>query len=40
MVELLLSRGALRKLPEDEPWSMPAAGARRRGHAGILKLLD
>jgi hypothetical protein len=39
MVELLLSRGALHHLSDDEPWSVPAAWARRRGHEHILTLL-
>jgi ankyrin repeat protein len=39
MIELLLFRGALQSIPDDEPWSMPAAGARRHGHSHILKLL-
>ena len=40
MIELLLSRGALPSLPDDEAWSTPTAWARRRGHGQILKMLN
>jgi ankyrin repeat protein len=39
MVELLLARGALPNLRDDEPWATPLAWASRRGHDGIAEIL-
>jgi len=39
MAQLLLARGAVASLADDEPWATPAAWARRRGFKEILALL-
>jgi hypothetical protein len=39
MVEWLLKKGAKANLPEDEPWSLPSAWAKRRGHCEIVEVL-
>jgi ankyrin repeat protein len=39
MVELLLERGAVTHLPDDEPWATPLAWAQRQGHAEIVERL-
>jgi len=39
MVEWLLSKGADRRLPEDEPWAIPLEWARRKSRADIIPLL-
>jgi hypothetical protein len=40
MVRLLLERGARPNLPDDPPWATPLAWAVRRGHPGIVELLE
>lgn len=40
MVEFLLGRGAKPNLPDDPPWATPLAWATRRGHQGIIELLE
>ncbi len=39
MVELLLARGAVTHLADDEPWATPLAWAKRGGHPGIVEIL-
>jgi len=39
MVEWLLSKGADRRLPEDEPWALPLECARRKSRTDVIPLL-
>jgi hypothetical protein len=40
MATFLLSHGAKRMLPDDEPWATPVAWARRRGYTQLVELLE